>query len=77
MASLVTESRVDGTVVAGPHPPRPAELFPWVVFTLTFALLLSDYMSRQVLSASTAPTTCPPTRPRAWPPSPSSSWASA
>jgi predicted MFS family arabinose efflux permease len=26
-------------------------VFPWVVFTLTFALLLSDYMSRQVLSA--------------------------
>ena len=25
--------------------------FPWVVFTLTFGLLLSDYMSRQVLSA--------------------------
>jgi predicted MFS family arabinose efflux permease len=26
-------------------------LFPWVVFALTFGLLLSDYMSRQVLSA--------------------------
>src|SRR3954462_12687453 len=26
-------------------------LFPWVVFALTFAPLLSDYMSRQVLSA--------------------------
>jgi MFS family permease len=25
--------------------------FPWVVFALTFGLLLSDYMSRQVLSA--------------------------
>lgn len=28
-----------------------SRLFPWVVFTLTFGLLLSDYMSRQVLSA--------------------------
>ena len=31
--------------------PRAGRLFPWIVFTLTFALLLSDYMSRQVLSA--------------------------
>jgi predicted MFS family arabinose efflux permease len=30
---------------------RAGRLFPWIVFTLTFALLLSDYMSRQVLSA--------------------------
>ena len=53
MASLVTEGKVDGTVVASaPTPTRRARrLFPWVVFTLTFALLLSDYMSRQVLSA--------------------------
>jgi MFS family permease len=52
MASLVTEGRVDGTAVA-PAPPsaRARRVFPWVVFTLTFALLLSDYMSRQVLSA--------------------------
>ena len=27
------------------------KVFPWVVFVLTFGLLLSDYMSRQVLSA--------------------------
>jgi MFS family permease len=33
-------------VVAG-----KSKLFPWVVFVLTFGLLLSDYMSRQVLSA--------------------------
>jgi MFS family permease len=51
MASLVTESGVDGAVVH-PAPTRKARrLFPWVVFTLTFALLLSDYMSRQVLSS--------------------------
>src|SRR4051794_28625124 len=30
---------------------RVRRAFPWIVFTLTFALLLSDYMSRQVLSA--------------------------
>jgi predicted MFS family arabinose efflux permease len=30
---------------------RTRRVFPWVVFALTFALLLSDYMSRQVLSA--------------------------
>lgn len=28
-----------------------ARFYPWVVFALTFGLLLSDYMSRQVLSA--------------------------
>ncbi|EME21201.1 MFS transporter [Rhodococcus triatomae] len=30
---------------------RSRSLYPWLVFALTFALLLSDYMSRQVLSA--------------------------
>ncbi|MDG3010170.1 MFS transporter [Rhodococcus sp. D2-41] len=30
---------------------RKSRLYPWLVFALTFALLLSDYMSRQVLSA--------------------------
>jgi len=29
----------------------PSRVFPWVVFALTFGLLLSDYMSRQVLAA--------------------------
>ncbi|GGN43729.1 MFS family permease [Actinoplanes campanulatus] len=39
--------------VAPPATPsiRVSRVFPWVVFTLTFGLLLSDYMSRQVLSA--------------------------
>ncbi|MGN9804953.1 MFS transporter [Micromonospora sp. L32] len=32
-------------------PARISRVFPWVVFALTFGLLLSDYMSRQVLSA--------------------------
>src|SRR3954462_2376279 len=39
--------------VTAPATPRArtARVFPWIVFTLTFGLLLSDYMSRQVLSA--------------------------
>jgi MFS family permease len=50
-ATLVPEARVDGTAV-GTEPTRTARrFFPWVVFALTFALLLSDYMSRQVLSS--------------------------
>jgi MFS family permease len=40
-----------GTVTEQSSTPRSSRLFPWVVFTLTFGLLLSDYMSRQVLSA--------------------------
>src|SRR4051794_30695407 len=51
MATLLTpkKNKADA-VVAGPSA-RAKKFFPWVVFTLTFALLLSDYMSRQVLSA--------------------------
>ncbi|MFD8568948.1 MFS transporter [Streptomyces sp. NPDC059639] len=30
---------------------RPGRRYPWLVFALAFGLLLSDYMSRQVLSA--------------------------
>jgi MFS family permease len=41
--SLVTADQAPTT--------RARRAFPWIVFTLTFALLLSDYMSRQVLSA--------------------------
>ena len=41
--SLVTTDQAPTT--------RARRVFPWIVFTLTFALLLSDYMSRQVLSA--------------------------
>jgi MFS family permease len=51
MASLVTESRVDTVVVDQAPPPQARKFFPWVVFALTFGLLLSDYMSRQVLSS--------------------------
>ena len=51
MASLLTESRVDDVVVHPAPTKKARRLFPWVVFTLTFGLLLSDYMSRQVLSS--------------------------
>src|SRR3712207_5815421 len=38
--------------VAGPPAPgAPRSRFPWVVFALAFALLLSDFMCRQVLAA--------------------------
>src|SRR5690242_11035375 len=46
MSTQVTQAVVDPAAS-----PRARRVFPWVVFTLTFALLLSDYMSRQVLSA--------------------------
>ncbi|MBB3084059.1 MFS transporter [Geodermatophilus sabuli] len=53
MAAPITE-RVGDTIVDRPSAsaaPRARRFFPWLVFALTFALLLSDYMSRQVLSA--------------------------
>ena len=36
---------------AAPAKPRLSRYYPWVVFALSFGLLLSDYMSRQVLNA--------------------------
>lgn len=33
------------------EPSRKRRIYPWVVFALAFGLLLSDYMSRQVLSS--------------------------
>ncbi|MGB3698241.1 MAG: MFS transporter [Gordonia sp. (in: high G+C Gram-positive bacteria)] len=40
-----------------PEPARSTgrRIFPWIVFALCFALLLSDYMSRQVLAAVFVP----------------------
>ena len=32
-------------------PSQPIRGYAWVIFALTFGLLLSDYMSRQVLNA--------------------------
>jgi MFS family permease len=51
MAALITQGTTDGSAVEQAPTPRARRFFPWIVFTLTFALLLSDYMSRQVLSA--------------------------
>lgn len=46
------ESVVTPDLVVDRAPSRQARrAFPWIVFALTFGLLLSDYMSRQVLSA--------------------------
>jgi len=47
MAIQASEDRV----TAQSSPAAGRRFYPWVVFGLTFALLLSDYMSRQVLSA--------------------------
>ena len=52
MATLITDRVGDMVVDPAPRPTKKARrLFPWLVFALTFALLLSDYMSRQVLSS--------------------------
>ena len=53
MATLITErGRATRSSTRPPAPTKKARrLFPWLVFALTFALLLSDYMSRQVLSS--------------------------
>lgn len=34
-----------------PYTPKVSRTFAWIVFALTFGLLISDYMSRQVLNA--------------------------
>src|SRR3954463_8611492 len=36
---------------AGAPAVKPGRFYAWVVFALSFGLLLSDYMSRQVLNA--------------------------
>ena len=49
---MSTTATDDGIVAAPPSPTEaPSRVFPLLVFALTFGLLLSDYMSRQVLSA--------------------------
>jgi MFS family permease len=47
MATVAARSVVDNHASSI----RDRRIFPWIVFFLTFGLLLSDYMSRQVLSA--------------------------
>ena len=52
MSTLATDTRVlDRPSLTAPAGPTRSRVFPLVVFVLTFGLLLSDYMSRQVLSA--------------------------
>lgn len=34
-----------------PHTPKASRTLAWIIFALTFGLLISDYMSRQVLNA--------------------------
>jgi MFS family permease len=43
--------QLQDVAVAPSSASKTSRVFPWVVFALTFGLLLSDYMSRQVLSA--------------------------
>jgi MFS family permease len=47
MATVATQNLVEHQAPTT----RARRVFPWIVFALTFGLLLSDYMSRQVLSA--------------------------
>src|SRR5205809_5273437 len=46
---MLTLSNQDAQVPSRPVPRIPA--YAWLVFALTFGLLISDYMARQVLSA--------------------------
>lgn len=47
---MTTDNAVVAASVQVPGTPRRS-VYPWIVFALAFGLLLSDYMSRQVLSA--------------------------
>ena len=47
---MTTDNAVVAASVQVPGTPRRSA-YPWIVFALAFGLLLSDYMSRQVLSA--------------------------
>ncbi len=46
---MTTQNAVSAPAPVADRPRRSA--YPWIVFALAFGLLLSDYMSRQVLSA--------------------------
>ena len=51
-ATTVDPAGRAGATAAKPRTfPAKLRIYPWAVFALAFALLLSDYMSRQVLSA--------------------------
>ncbi|MGV9837009.1 MFS transporter [Nocardia niigatensis] len=47
----ISTTPVDSSARATAPPHQRSRVFPWVVFGLTFSLMLSDYMSRQVLAA--------------------------
>ena len=49
--STITPTSTGETTRTPSAPKRSRRVYPWIVFALTIGLLLSDYMSRQVLSA--------------------------
>ena len=49
--STITPTSTGETTRTPSAPKRSRRFYPWLVFALTIGLLLSDYMSRQVLSA--------------------------
>jgi predicted MFS family arabinose efflux permease len=51
MSPLTTTAPVTAATTTAIAPTRRSRFYPWIVFALTLGLLLSDYMSRQVLSA--------------------------
>lgn len=48
---MASRATVGSKTIMSPTGSRRSRAYPWLVFALTFALLLSDYMSRQVLNA--------------------------
>ncbi|MFC0449451.1 MFS transporter [Rhodococcus jostii] len=50
-ATTALNTTAPNTTTGNNAPASRSRFYPWIVFALTFGLLLSDYMSRQVLSA--------------------------
>ena len=48
---MKTETAMPSDVLAVPGPYQASKAYPWIVFALTFSLMLSDYLSRQVMGA--------------------------
>ena len=48
---------ISSTGIAVDDAPRVSRGYAWLVFVLTFGLMLSDYMSRQVINAVSSPFT--------------------
>ena len=51
-ATTALNTTAPNTTTGSTAPASRSRFYPWIVFALTFGLLLSDYMSRQVLSLS-------------------------